>query len=520
MIWHIIRKELLVNLLSLRFLIGLVVVVVVMGIVGYVLVEDYAGRHQIYVSDVQEHQQNLRQLKVYSVLQVVVDIPPSPLSVFSAGMKDLPSSVRVSPYHTPSLIEEGGGSTRINLAGTSNRPYNPLLRVFTSIDLCFVISMILSLFAIILVFDSFSGEREQGTLKLVLSNPAGRIRLFMGKFLGALITIAIPLSIGFLVVMILWGLSPRLSLDGSSWIGALLIYIVSLIFLSSFLALGLFVSLFTRESSSGLMYLLLVWVLVTIVIPEGGAYLAEYFSPQEVRANVLKEADQARREYHKTFAAIPYRQKSEWNNATMNEYEGESLLGITEEEVYNRNEFDKKVFPLKFRFAEERYRLEESYATALRGWGRMRDNLIRLSLSALYKDIVQGIAGTDIENYESVLQRSRLYRGALMDYLQPKIGMPEWFTRALEYPDVQPTEQNRRHWQEVIEKQGERAVEKILSWDRVSPLDLSALPPPNVEPPSLSERMERVQPDVFLLLGSTMVFLILSVWGVLRYPVR
>jgi hypothetical protein len=440
--------------------------------------------------------------------------------VFSAGIRDLPSSIRVSPYHIPSLIDEGGGSTNITLSGTSSRPYNPLLRVFTSIDLCFVISMILSLFAIILVFDSFSGEREQGTLKLVLSNPAGRIRLFMGKYLGALFTIAIPLSIGFLVVMILWSLSPGLSLDASSWIGALLIYVVSLLFLSSFLALGLFMSFFARESSSGLMYLLLVWVLVTIVIPEGGTYLAEYFSPQEVRANVLKEADQARREFHRTVAAIPYRQKSGWNNAMTDEYAGESLLGITEEEVYNRNEYNKKVVPLKFGFAEERYRVVESYATALRRWGRMRDNLIRPSLSALYKDIVQGIAGTDIENHESIVQRARIYRGALMAYLQPKSWTPEWFTRALEYPDVQPTEQNMRHWQEVVEKQGERAVEKILSWDRVSSLDLSALPPPNIEPPSLSERIEHIQRDVLLLLGSAVLFLTLSVWGVLRYPVR
>jgi ABC-type Na+ efflux pump permease subunit len=85
MIWHIVRKELLVNLQSLRFLIGLVVSALMMGIVGYVLVGDYAARVQKYVADVQEHRETLAQTKVYSMVAVVVDIPPSPLSVFSRG---------------------------------------------------------------------------------------------------------------------------------------------------------------------------------------------------------------------------------------------------------------------------------------------------------------------------------------------------------------------------------------------------------------------------------------------------
>ena len=339
MIRHIIRKELLVNLLSLRFAIGLAVAVLMMGLVGYVLIEDYAFRQQTYISDVERHEKELEQTKVYSMLEVVVDIPPSPLSVFSRGIKDLPSSIHVSPYHIPSLIDEDGESVSINLSGTSNRPYNPLLRGFGSIDLSFVISSILSLFAIVLVFDSFSGEREQGTLKLVLSSSTGRVHLLIGKFFGALVSLAIPLTIGFLEVMLLWSLSPRLSLDASSWVGLGLMYLFSLVFLSSFLALALLVSLYAKESSAGLMWLLLGWVVVAILIPEGGAYLAEYFRPQEVREKVVREAEQARRELYRAYSNITYSQKTEWNNARLNYAGGEAILGITQEEVPYRIEF-------------------------------------------------------------------------------------------------------------------------------------------------------------------------------------
>ncbi len=520
MIWSITRKELLINLLSLRFVAGLVVSILMMGLVGYVLVEDFVSRQQTYISDVQRHSNLLEQTKVYSMVEVHVDIIPSPLSVFSRGIRDLPTSIAVSPYHIPSLIDEGRGPVNIILGGTSDRPYNPLLRVFASIDLSFVISMILSLFAIVLVFDCFSGEREQGTLKLLLSTSAGRVHLLIGKFFGALVSLAIPLTIGLLEVMVLWSLSPRLSLEATSWIGLGLMYLFSLVFLSCFLALALLVSLYARESSSGLMWLLLMWVVVAIVIPQGGEYLSEYLRPQEIHESTVRAADQARRDFSRAYASIPYTQKSEWNNVRMDPIEGEAILGITADEIPNRIEFNKKAFPLKFRLAEDRQRLFESYATALKRWSRMRDNLMRTSLCVLFKNVSQAIAGTDIDSYEIAVQRARIYRDALMTYLEPKIGKPEWFTRALEYPDVQPTEQNQTYWQSVIEKEGERAIERLLSWDRVTPIDLSTMPPPHIGFAGLAERTADAIPDVLLLVAGTGLFLALSIRRVIHYRIH
>lgn len=517
MIRHLIRKELLINLLSLRFALGLVIVALMIGLVGYILMEDYVARHQTYLSDVQRHREALRQFKVYSPIEVIVDIPPSPLSVFSRGVKDLPSSIRVSPYHIPSLLE-GGSGTGIDLWGTSDRPHNPLLRIFTPIDLSLVISMILSLFVLLLVFDSFSGEREQGTLGLILSYPVGRIQLLIGKFLGALLTIAVPLTIGFLEVLLLWSFSPDIALDASSWAGIGLIYLFSLIFLSGFLALGLLVSLFAKESSSGLMYLLLVWVVVAVVIPKGGGYLAEYARPREARRNVVEKLREEWNRFYEAFRKVKYQQKGSWWYANRDDMGGESFLGITEEEVYNRLEYNKKVYPLKFQYAEDRYRVMEHYATGLRRWSRIRDDLIRPSLCVLYWNIVKAISGTDIATYDAALGRARRYREALMGYLRPKVGTPEWFTRALEYPDMQPTEGNRRYWNKLEEKEGEGAISrKILNWDRVASLDLSAMPQPHIEYPDLAERLAGVTTDVFLLVGITGLFLGLAAMRVLGY---
>lgn len=408
MIWQIVRKELLVNLQSLRFIVGLVVSVLMMGLVGYVVVEEYAFRQQTYISDLERHKKELEQTKVYSMLEVTVDIPPSPLSVFSRGIKDLPTSIVVSPYHIPSLIDEGRGPASIYLGATSNRSYNSLLRVFASMNLSFVISMILSLFGIVLIFDSFSGEREQGTLKLLLSTSAGRVQLLIGKFFGALVSLAIPLTIGFLEVMVLLSISPRLSLDATSWIGLGLMYLLSLVYLSSFLALALLLSLYAKESSSGLMWLLLLWVLIAVVIPQGGEYLAEYLRPQDIRESPVAATEQATQDFKRTYASIPYSSKTGWINVRINPSEDEAILGITQDEIPDRIQFNRKAFPLKFRLAEERQRLLESYATALKNWSRVRDNLTRLSLCSLFKDASQTIAGTDIDSYEAAVQQTAL----------------------------------------------------------------------------------------------------------------
>ena len=84
MIWRIARKELMENLLSLRFALGLVMVLAMMGIVGYVLLGNYVSRWQTYIADGQRHREELEQAKVYSTIEVIVDFPPSP-SPFSAA---------------------------------------------------------------------------------------------------------------------------------------------------------------------------------------------------------------------------------------------------------------------------------------------------------------------------------------------------------------------------------------------------------------------------------------------------
>jgi len=83
---------------------------------------------------------------------------------------------------------------------------------------------------------------------------------------------------------------------------------------------------------------------------------------------------------------------------------------------------------------------------------------------------------------------------------------------------MQPTEENVKYWMKLAEKEGVGILfAKILNWDRITPLDLSDMPRPQVRCPDLAERVVGVTTDALLLVGITGLFLGLATMKVLRY---
>ena len=51
-----------------------------------------------------------------------------------------------------------------------NASDNPYLNILSSIDIVFIFEVVLSLMALLFAYDALAGEREQGTLRLVLTH--------------------------------------------------------------------------------------------------------------------------------------------------------------------------------------------------------------------------------------------------------------------------------------------------------------------------------------------------------------
>ena len=196
------------------------------------------------------------------------------------------------------------------------------------------------------------------------------------------------------------------------------------------------------------------------------------------------------------------------------------MLGTTREAVESKRGFCENAYPLKVEAAEEVYRLSLPYEQGLLRWARARRGMLRLSLCSVFGNLVEATAGTGLDSHEAALVRARQYREQLVEYLRPKMDEAEWFTRVLEHPEMETTEENRERWRQRQEAEGDDVLwNEILTWDNVAPLGLEAMPRPRIRRPTLGERLESAWLDISLLLVFALAALALMGRQSLRSPI-
>lgn len=274
MIWHIIKRELYDHLNSLRFAFTTVLLIILMLInaVGYL--DAHKTRSQAYQQKVSASLDKMRS-NTDNLHNLVIEGPgnlykkPSSLSFCASGGEAfIPESAQGG--RATWSISSGGSSLR-GIWRMSYPQSNPnlwdIMPNSTDVDWGNIISIVLSLVAILFTFDAISSEKEHGTLRLTLSNSISRGALLVSKFFAALITISIPFLIAALLNLFLLYTSGSISLEGSEWGRLGIIVFIAFLYLSIFLALGLLISSRVNHSSTSLTILLLIWTVWIVLIP-------------------------------------------------------------------------------------------------------------------------------------------------------------------------------------------------------------------------------------------------------------
>ena len=262
----LIAKEIRGNLLSFRFLASFAILFVVVTVTAAVLAGDYTRSLDDYSQRQAEIEKYLRSYAHFNRIQNVLQPTPPPIP-FQALVRGL--------------------SADVNMENFDN---DPLPVMFPLTDLTFIVTILMSLVALILAYDAISGEKEDGTLKLMLSNGLPRSKVVLAKFVGGALTIAGPflasLAAGLLIIL----LHPRVAWTGADW-GALgLIAVGAILYVSVFYLIGLLVSSVHRSSASSIMTSLFVWTLLVLVVPNLSPYAASFLSPAPSRIKVAREA--------------------------------------------------------------------------------------------------------------------------------------------------------------------------------------------------------------------------------------
>ena len=276
--WHIAKRELYDNLNSLRFALATVLLLGLMLTNAVVHLREHPERVQRYRERVDQHQKHIAAHAENSLYDLAQEGPGnlykklSDLRFCAEGGEAFMSERAQAGYHRWS---SGTLKSFWILAYPSATPNRDNVRPeVTKVDWGFIIGYVLSLVALLFTYDSISGERERGTLRLTLSNPIPRHTVLIGKFLGAFISINIPFILALLVNLLVISTSSGVHLDAEAWGRLGIIFFVAILYTCLFLALGMLVSARVQRSAVSLVLLLLIWVVFVVFMPSTLASIA------------------------------------------------------------------------------------------------------------------------------------------------------------------------------------------------------------------------------------------------------
>ena len=284
MLITLIRREILDNLMTFRFAAAVFITLLLVVANTIVLLKDYEQRFTAYNMGIKESHQRLREEKAYSYYheKLVVHRPPNPLGIFNLGLdKRIGNKINVYHAFVPTIWD-----------AEKHESDNPFLNLFTSIDIVLVFQGVLSLLALIFAYDALAGERERGTLRLVLTHPTRRGHILLAKYISAMLCLLVPLLISLLLSIILLTTSTVISLNTDEFLRIGGIILTSFLYLSLFYLIGMCISAITRRTSTALMLSMFAWGFLVLVYPNLILTIIEITPKPEAQASAHNQIKQ------------------------------------------------------------------------------------------------------------------------------------------------------------------------------------------------------------------------------------
>ncbi len=266
----IFRKELLENVLGYRFPLFFLIMAVLVLTSLYVRELDYGKRVRDYSEQVRLAGEELAAARPVDLhfgrIPLRGFLPPSPLAVFAAGFE-----TSLPKFYDFNAEGPKPGNTSVS--------EESVLAVFGQLDFLFIVQMVASLIVLLFASDMIAGEKEMGTLRVMLANKAPRHSVLWGKFLGGFTAVWLPFLVVFLVGAILLGLLAFPLGQAGIPIRLVLVFLASTVFLLAYFSLGLLVSASSARARTALIAILLVWIALQVALPRLSDMIAAVIHP-------------------------------------------------------------------------------------------------------------------------------------------------------------------------------------------------------------------------------------------------
>lgn len=273
-------KRTLLNLKTFRFAAGMLVCLSIIVASGLASIHDFKQRTEYCQSLELEHQRQLREAETYHQISGRLTLNPTALNLVSEGVGERFGLAAKIP----------GRSGPVEVFGRTNA--NLFLSPFPSLDLAHIIGLLLTLMALLFTYDAVSGEREAGTLQLSLANSLPRYKIILGEYLGALLSVILPLLGCFLLWLALVHVYGGIVFKSADWLRVSLVLLASILVVSLFALLGMLMSCSTRQSSTSIMLCLFLWVFLGGLYPDLSSWAATKLNP--MAPSVAEELGSAR----------------------------------------------------------------------------------------------------------------------------------------------------------------------------------------------------------------------------------
>jgi len=452
MLTTLIRRELLDNLMTFRFAVAVLIMLLLVVANTAVLIKDYERRLAAYNTALKTEDRRSQGIKTYSGGRLNVARPPNPLSIFNVGLdKRLGNEIWISHSFVPTLWDTG-----------TYKLTNPLLNLFTSIDIVFIFEVVLSLIALIFAYDAIAGERERGTLRLVVTHPVRRGQILLAKYISAMLCLLVPLLISLLLAVILLTTSTVISLSTGDFLRIGGIILSSIVYLSVFYLIGMLISAVTRRTGTALMLAMFVWGFWVLVYPN--AVLAAIAPPETSQPRIVsayeeikqiwETFDRERKQFlandafpgeDPDFGMVDVDPNWIWGSGHEYFHKDSSTLRYDYHAVSNIDKLSEASKP-QVPHAQDYYRFlgPQMVNAAERAWLVRKQALetifvqpaivdrilLRGSPVGMYDAATQAWVGTDLRGLRDFFEAARRYRRTLIDYYYDKnaFGAEQWFS--------------------------------------------------------------------------------------------
>ena len=286
----LLRKEIISHILTLRFGVTFILFILLVFASIYVTTSVYEQDVALWsacnrgsashLKEIIKEEDNWRRIRRLMDWEGRLDAVPVPaLSSVVPGLR---------PF-TPISVNTGRDWYRNIGKGYEKNPLAGLLRMP---DLVYIVSVVLSLLAVLFAFDSICGEKESGTLRLMLSNAVPRDSILLAKWVGGYVVLIVPFLIAAFGGLGYAWWSGNLGVNGENVRRLGILLFVACLYISVFFTLTVCVSAATHRSATSLFICLLIWVMWILVIPNLAPVVAKIIrpAPSVEKINAEKEA--------------------------------------------------------------------------------------------------------------------------------------------------------------------------------------------------------------------------------------